>query len=548
MYTPTNALFWPNGAVKVCYLPSALSPAPDEVAWRNNVRTWLTTLLQPFAHLSFTGFGACVNPTSDWIQINVVNDSGSDAHSDGRTATNVIDFGTQRTFQRVVLHELMHKLGFGHEFNRTDADGCPAVQPGAIQSGTYWTPYDHYSIMNVEYCIGVATTELTALDRAGLRMAYGDEEAPELDGSVGRRIAVGRQADGRLDVFFAGPSQALYHNIQNSPGGTWSGPIQLGGAAKQLVVAPNQDGRLELIYIGTDNHLYHNFQTTPNGSWNGQVDLGGDAKQIALGRNTNGTLELLYVGTNDLLYHNWQTVANGNWNGQMQLSAANERAKQVAVARNEDGRLEVFYIDANDVINHRWQLAPHGNWSGQVSLDNLAKQLLVARNEDGRLELFYTGPNDSIYHRWQTASGWSTQTYLFGGAKRLAVTRNPGGRLEIFYVGTNDAIYHDYQIAAAGDWSHELGMGGAGRDIIAGRNADGRLEITYIGTNGFLYHNWRTATGWSGEALLGGDINDPPAPTCPANGACMTATDCHHAEGTSIGQLSCAAGTVCCTF
>lgn len=49
----------------------------------------------------------------------------------------------------------------------------------------------------------------------------------------------------------------------------------LGGAAKQLAVARNADGRLEFFYIGTDDRLYHNWQTAPNNGWSGEAPLGG---------------------------------------------------------------------------------------------------------------------------------------------------------------------------------------------------------------------------------------------------------------------------------
>lgn len=547
LWSPSGTRLWPDGRVNVCFLPSN----PTTLGWHANVQSWVTSQIQPFAHVTFSGFGACpANPGQSWIKLEEVERDISESPI-GYVNDNRISFGTNRNRQGIVLHEFMHALGFQHEFERPVGFPCSPRELPADPNPIEWSPFDPDSIMNSGYCHEAQI--LSRLDRAGLRAAYGDEDAPELAGSVGRRMAVSRNADGRLELFYGGPNQALYHTYQISTG--WSGPQRLGTSfAKQMVVAPNLDGRLELVYIGTDDRLYHNYQTTPNGSWSGEVVLAGSAKQITLGRNASGTLELFYVGTDNLIYHNWQTTPNGAWFGQVALRGA---AKQVAVARTENGGLELFYIGMNDLIHHQYQIDPGGVWSAEYVLGGSAKQLLVHRNKNGPLEIFYIGTNNVLYHRWFDTNGWTAELPLFGSAKRLSVVRNADGRMEIFYVGTNDAIYHDWQTSPppspGGVWSKEFLLGGLARDLVVNRNSNsnGSLEVFYIGLNGFLYHNWQTPSGnWNGEALLGGDVNDPPPPpvACPADGACLTTTACHQQEGINLGQLSCPASTTCCVF
>lgn len=176
LYSPTGTRYWPNGLVKFCFLPSAFSSDPVQgpqlTSWRTNVQNWVNTQIKPFADLSFTGFGACTtNPGPSWLKINVVTTSNSNALAIGFVADNQINFGGDRTLQGVVLHEVMHKLGFGHEFNRLDTDGCFSPQSGAERDGTYWTSYDNASIMNSTYCHSNAV--LSAKDKAGLNAAYG---------------------------------------------------------------------------------------------------------------------------------------------------------------------------------------------------------------------------------------------------------------------------------------------------------------------------------------------------------------------------------------
>jgi hypothetical protein len=100
----------------------------------------------------------------------------------------------------------------------------------------------------------------------------------------------------------------------------WHGQIPLGGSADQIAVGQNADGRLEIFYVGTNGDLYHNWQTSADALvWAGQTRFANDsAQQIAVGQNADGRLEIFYVGTNGDLYHNWQTRATGelgsNWN------------------------------------------------------------------------------------------------------------------------------------------------------------------------------------------------------------------------------------------
>jgi hypothetical protein len=46
-----------------------------------------------------------------------------------------------------------------------------------------------------------------------------------------------------------------------------------GAFHKALAVGRNTDGRLEVFYIGGNDVLYHNWQTTAGGSWSGQAHL-----------------------------------------------------------------------------------------------------------------------------------------------------------------------------------------------------------------------------------------------------------------------------------
>ena len=68
---------------------------------------------------------------------------------------------------------------------------------------------------------------------------------------------VGRNADGRREVFALGNDGVLYHKFETSVGGGWSAWYSLGGWQMQgpIGVATNADGRLEVYVRGGDNEV-----------------------------------------------------------------------------------------------------------------------------------------------------------------------------------------------------------------------------------------------------------------------------------------------------
>ncbi len=70
-------------------------------------------------------------------------------------------------------------------------------------------------------------------------------------------LAVGRNADGRLEVFGLGSEGALYHAYETSVGGSWSGWYGLEGWQLQgpVATANDADGRLEVYVVGGTDHV-----------------------------------------------------------------------------------------------------------------------------------------------------------------------------------------------------------------------------------------------------------------------------------------------------
>ncbi|MBY7125955.1 hypothetical protein ILS93_28305, partial [Bacillus sp. 16GRE42] len=55
----------------------------------------------------------------------------------------------------------------------------------------------------------------------------------------------------------------------------------LGGTIDMLAIGKNADGRLEVFARGADRALWHIWQTAPNNGWSNWGSLGGTITQLA---------------------------------------------------------------------------------------------------------------------------------------------------------------------------------------------------------------------------------------------------------------------------
>jgi hypothetical protein len=137
------------------------------------------------------------------------------------------------------------------------------------------------------------------------------------------QLAAARNTDGFLQVFYRDAGSGGISSIKQTPGapGGWAAPVSLGGtAASDPTVGTNADGRLEVFFKGTDNALWHGWQLSPSGgSWSGFVSLGGFLTSGApAARNADGRLAVMVRGAdNATLYYNAQSSPSSNsaWAG-----------------------------------------------------------------------------------------------------------------------------------------------------------------------------------------------------------------------------------------
>lgn len=109
------------------------------------------------------------------------------------------------------------------------------------------------------------------------------------------QIAVGKNADGHLQLFVLDGGGSVSTIAESGPNGYWSYITpwaSLGGlsiASIQVGVAPF--GRLEVAAIGSDQHVYSNYQLSGGSFGTNWTSLGGTVKQFVLVNDADSTLE-----------------------------------------------------------------------------------------------------------------------------------------------------------------------------------------------------------------------------------------------------------------
>lgn len=379
-----------------------------------------------------------------------------------------------------------------------------------------------------------------------------------LGNPAGRELGqpfVQRNQDGRLEVFAVSRGE-MFNISQVAPNGEWRAEWRSKGrpttqvGIQSHVVGRNADGRQEMFAIGEDGAVWQKWQVAPNNGWvDAWQSLGAPTleqfpfadrvlNQLTAGRNQDGRQELFAVwsfnGVFAQVFQNWQTAPNGGWSGWSAMASlargtALRVADRISVGRNADGRQELFAIAEEFPVSkggalwHIWQVFPNGGWSQWEDLgqprdpfpepkDREISQPVVQRNADGHLEVFAPG-NGAFCNRWQEfplsiplirwrQEGWNAKPRPTPevGLTCLETALNVSGPLnnhvEVFGLGDDGALWHAWQIDRDPFWSawesltHPPVKVRETDQLTVGTNQDGRIEVFLSGRDGAI---WRTS-------------------------------------------------------
>ncbi|MEV0785853.1 family 43 glycosylhydrolase [Streptomyces sp. NPDC050423] len=244
----------------------------------------------------------------------------------------------------------------------------------------------------------------------------------EFGGPAGAAPAVGRNADGRLEVFALSPGgTAIAQRRQGSPGSlTWDAwdPGFGGPAGGPPVVAANADGRLEVFALSPGGSgIFHRWQESPSGGWAAWHRFGtaaGATPRVSL--DGSGRLTVVAMAPSGVAsFCRRQAVPSGAWEDWQPLFGWT--AVTPVLAPGADGRLEAFALSpGGDRLNHRWQVAPGGGWGSEESFGEpgvrLAAAPTAAADATGRIHLFAVTTDGRVRTRVQVqpSAGWRPWT------------------------------------------------------------------------------------------------------------------------------------------
>ncbi|WP_426403160.1 family 43 glycosylhydrolase [Streptomyces sp. R-07] len=258
----------------------------------------------------------------------------------------------------------------------------------------------------------------------------------EFGGPAGAAPAVARDAGGRLQVFAPSPGGASFaRRRQRSPGSTaWDAwePGFGGAAGAPPAVAANADGRLEVFVLAAGGSgILHRWQESPDGSgtdgaWTGAWHTFGTAAGTAprVARDGSGRLTVAAIGPSGVgTFSRRQTVPSGGWDEWQPLFGWSAAAP--AFALNADGRLEAFSLSPGGArLSHRWQVAPGGSWDPGAEFGEpgvgLAATPAVAPDATGRIHVFAVTAEGRVRTRVQDRPSGGWRPWTAFGDRTLA--------------------------------------------------------------------------------------------------------------------------------
>jgi LmbE family N-acetylglucosaminyl deacetylase len=335
-------------------------------------------------------------------------------------------------------------------------------------------------------------------------------------------------SNGQL-VAFAVQGRQVVDWIENSPGGTWTGPTSLGGGPVAPHVTsvrlPNGNVMVFVLQLpvgqaheppqGAEQSIIYNTRVASTGAWSGWVSLGNpdDASPGVCGGG---------------VYRNGPELQSPcRWTGEP-VAAVDGAGNAVVFARNSEGRMSMRIQHGG--VFQPWTMMVDPIASGYDILDGLA----AITADDGRVHLFTSTYAGWIGHWTQTASGQTGFMTDAGGfplgnaigtaASGPTATKNQDGRLEVFWHGAGYAdVMTAYQLVGGG-WSGAIDLGNTGSGgigpITAMRRTSGQIML--FARNGYdgVSATWQGAINSSfvGWTDLQNQFPAYPAAATDANG------------------------------
>lgn len=366
---------------------------------------------------------------------------------------------------------------------------CPTLPSGGFGNFEFWqyTSSGHVAGISGNVDLDKFNGSLADLGKYALG---DDDELESIGGEVQSRPIVGKNADGRLQLFAVAPDGELVTAATHD--GAWGGWHGLGGDfAGAPAVARMDDGRLMVVARTADGELRRKLQVAPNGAFGAWASIGdGTASRPELVADAGGTLHLFVQADDGSLVHK-RHLDQGGWSAWAKLADVPGGLGAPRVVRRAGGRIAVFVRGVSDGELY-WLEQVGAGFSPVASLGgDLDGPPTAARNDDGRLAVFARGADGSLMHIHEKSpdGGWTGWKDLGGDVRAPIATMNADGRIEVFAKGADGALHHIVQKAPDGSFGAWKALGGKIRGAPSvGRRSSGRLEVFARGGKGAVLH------------------------------------------------------------
>jgi hypothetical protein len=533
---PSSVYLWPNGRMPIVVDASVYDYDMD---W--TVRAAIAEINNRVSNVCLVGH----NNEPDFVRIVISSELGTAGGVSpvGRRGGEQVVAITPNQSPAVIVHELLHSLGFYHEQSRTDRDNFVSfnvlnIEPKKahnfqMEGGSKGLgAYDYCSIMHYPAnafavrdglntitckqngqivpcpnCMGTASG-LSTGDIQGLNTAYqfaqklmpcGERANMEpIWNRIGGASFSNQEAvaydNGKLAVFTFGTNGEVYCNNWN--GSTWSDwqPTYWGTKPVRSMIKAVKPGKGQVyaFLVDANGHLRVNYWTKGI-DWGQWTDLGGNltgefdvvswsANRLdVFGRNKAGGLDHIYFEDG---WKTWETV----------LSDGVQTGATVEVDSWAKGRLDIFVVKYDNSLHHCY--FDNNKWGPWEPLGgNLPGKMSVVSFAPGHLDIFCEGLDKTVWHLYWDRTTWSNWHSIGGKmdhSSELEAVAWGGNRLDLFIKGPDKLLYHAYW-AGGNKWSafERIGSGRMNSSPAVTTWGTNRLDIFALGPdNGVRQMFW----------------------------------------------------------
>ena len=315
------------------------------------------------------------------------------------------------------------------------------------------------------------------------------------DGIGFGRIGVGRNQDGRLEVFAPGSDGRVWHTWQLTPDGSWSdwsafdNPPNVSWNVADIRVASGADGTLDVLVLNAyNNSLYHQVQAQPNAGWSGVWEnLTGQTQQpsdLIVVDTNNGLKHIQTRGADNNLWELSQKGIYDFWGSWQSVNQTLTIDELVDSVQDQTNTAVLVAISANQLFT--LSKAPSGTWlpswqKAGAPANFVGSPTAAARLGDGRLAIFSAVTNGGLWENTQDAArqNWTSWTRVnpdwtpLTNVHRVAAIQTLDSRIEIFVQGKDSLIWRAAERTPPSIVAPPPGTKAAPANILTLTSADG---------------------------------------------------------------------------